>query len=199
MKLLLLLLASFCAHSSWSVSSTGTPAVTQTPDVSVVEGETVNITCCWTLEYERIRVCWLKNLIEMNAQIFFSKNAIQGSLLKETFNCSHLTLTNVTSEDSGRYICNVAVDIPALLRVEGNGTVVTVTARDIIEENTEGGSHGGEVLVYVLRCLPLLALIITFFLIRSLGTKAQQHRPAAPGNEENQEEEERDEREIEAE
>ncbi|XP_054457445.1 uncharacterized protein LOC129093447 isoform X2 [Anoplopoma fimbria] len=165
MKLLLLLLASFCAHSSWSVSSTGTPAVTQTPDVSVVEGETVNITCCWTLEYERIRVCWLKNLIEMNAQIFFSKNAIQGSLLKETFNCSHLTLTNVTSEDSGRYICNVAVDIPALLRVEGNGTVVTVTARDIIEENTEGGSSSllSTVVIPLAVVAPLLLIALVCF------------------------------------
>ncbi|GLD64071.1 uncharacterized protein AKAME5_001563400, partial [Lates japonicus] len=63
MKLLLssLLLASLCALSSWSVSSTGTLVVTQTRDVSVMEGETVNISCCWEGQSDRVKFNWLKN------------------------------------------------------------------------------------------------------------------------------------------
>ncbi|XP_031707391.1 uncharacterized protein LOC116385801 [Anarrhichthys ocellatus] len=203
MKLLLssLILASFYACSS--VSSPGRPAVTQSADVSVVEGETVNISCCWTPEFERLRVQWLENQTDMK-EILYLKNLSHGSLPEETSDCSNLTITNVTREDSGGYICKVTVDIPVLTVVEGNGTVITVTARDNTKDNTAGGSHWEEVLIYVLRCLPILALIITFFFINSLVTKAQQHAPAAPGNErtpalrrgETQEEEERDAREI---
>ncbi|KAK9524492.1 hypothetical protein VZT92_016883 [Zoarces viviparus] len=215
MKLLLssLILASFYACSS--VSSPDTPAVTQSPDVSVVEGGTVNISCCWTPEFQRVIVQWLKNQTDIKNETFNMKNLSRGSLPEETSNCSNLTFTNVTREVSGRYICMVIVDLPVLTKVEGNCTVITVTARDNTEDNTEantedyteGGSHQEEVLIYVLRCLPILALIITFFSINSLVTKAQQHTPAAPGNErtpalrreETQEEEERDAGEREAE
>ncbi|KAM8899985.1 uncharacterized protein AB9W97_010153 isoform 2-T2 [Spinachia spinachia] len=79
MKLLLscLLLASLCALSSWSVSSAGEPAVSQTPDVSVVEGQTVEITCCWTLLYEKLRVQWKKNETEIKNS---GRNALIASL-----------------------------------------------------------------------------------------------------------------------
>ncbi|XP_077961840.1 uncharacterized protein LOC120821731 isoform X2 [Gasterosteus aculeatus] len=132
MKLLLssLLLASFCALSSWSVSSAGEPAVSQTPDVSVVEGETAEISCCWTLEYQSLRVTWLKNHTEIKSNKMMFKNSSHGSLSDKTSNCSHLTLMNVTRDDSGRYICEVTVEIPNLNKAQGNGTVLTVTAKD---------------------------------------------------------------------
>ncbi|KAL7376040.1 hypothetical protein ABVT39_028344 [Epinephelus coioides] len=141
MKLLLssLLLASLCTISSWSVPS-GTLVVTQSPDVSVMEGETVNITCCWKLGFGRMRVIWLKN------QTNIIKNGIsnlinqsQGLMPNETSNCSHLTFPNVTREDSGRYICRVTVEIPSLTVVNGSGTVITVTAKGNTMDNTSGG------------------------------------------------------------
>ncbi|XP_056298473.1 uncharacterized protein LOC130211625 [Pseudoliparis swirei] len=49
--------------------------------------------------------------------------------------CSNLTFTNVTPEDSGRYICRVTEEIPSLSTTEGAGTVITVRTRD----NTAGG------------------------------------------------------------
>nr|XP_040035616.1 transmembrane and immunoglobulin domain-containing protein 2-like [Gasterosteus aculeatus aculeatus] len=178
MKLLLssLLLASFCALSSWSVSSAGEPAVSQTPDVSVVEGETAEISCCWTLEYQKLRVTWLKNHTEIKSKMIF-KNSSHGSLSDKTSYCSHLTLMNVARDDSGRYICEVTVEIPNLNKAQGVGTVLTVTAKD----NTTG-SHWEEVPVYVLRSLPLLALILAVLFITFLVRKAQQQTPAAPQN-----------------
>ncbi|KAI9522233.1 hypothetical protein NQZ68_038106 [Dissostichus eleginoides] len=196
MNLLLfsLLLAPLRALSSRSVSS-GTFDVTQSPDFSVKEGETVNITCCWTLEFEQFRVTWLKHDTHFGS--FNLKNLSQGSPQKETSKCSNLTLINVTREDSGTYICKVIGEIPVLSSYEGNGTVITVVHNTKDNSAREhSGSPGEEVFIYVLRCLPLLGLIVTFFII-NFRAKSQRHTSAAPGNEltsaqrrgENQEEE----------
>ncbi|XP_074480138.1 uncharacterized protein LOC141760924 isoform X3 [Sebastes fasciatus] len=118
------------------VSST---PVTQSPDVSVMEGETVSITCCWTLEYEKIRLIWLKNQTKMKTEIFDLMNhSKEDSLQNKTSHCSNLTFTNVTREDSERYICRVTVEIPGLTEVQGYGTVITVTARDNTADNKAG-------------------------------------------------------------
>ncbi|XP_031707390.1 uncharacterized protein LOC116385800 [Anarrhichthys ocellatus] len=166
MKLLLssVLLASLCALSSWSVSSPGRPAVTQSADVSVVEGETVNISCCWTPEFERLRVQWLENQTDMK-KILYLKNLSHGSLPEETSDCSNLTITNVTREDSGRYICKVTVDIPVLTVVEGNGTVITVTARDNTKDNTAGGSINNLSLTPVIIPLAVVAPLLLIALV----------------------------------
>uniref|UniRef100_A0A3Q2VBU4 Ig-like domain-containing protein n=1 Tax=Haplochromis burtoni TaxID=8153 RepID=A0A3Q2VBU4_HAPBU len=90
------------------------------PHVSVMEGETVNITCCWTGKFERFRVNWLKNQTEIRSD---QPNVF---LKKEEKNCSSLNISNVRTEDSGTYICRVTVEIPSLTEAEGNGTVITV-------------------------------------------------------------------------
>lgn len=105
--------------------------MTQTPDMCVVEGETVNITCCWTMESTRISVNWLKNNTSIKKETI-QKNPNTGFLQK---NCSHLTIMNIAKEDSGRYTCKVIVEIPGLLVLEGNGTTITVTAA---KRNTTG-------------------------------------------------------------
>ncbi|XP_067436078.1 uncharacterized protein [Thunnus thynnus] len=145
MKLLLscLLLAPLC--SSWSVSSTGTLHVTQTADVSVMEGETVNITCCWTWTFgrvERVGVNWLKNQTEIkNKTRVISTNISQGCQQKKACNCSTLTFTNITRGDEGKYYCKVIEEIPLLTEHKGNGSVITVLDRDInIKDKTEEGS-----------------------------------------------------------
>ncbi|XP_037614004.1 uncharacterized protein LOC119481296 isoform X4 [Sebastes umbrosus] len=170
MKLLLssLLLASLCAIPSRSVSST---PVTQSHDVSVMEGETVTITCCWTPEFGRIRLIWLKNQTKIENETFILKNLSQGdSLQNETSHCSNLTFTNITIEDSGRYICKVTVEIPLYKMVEGNGTVITVTARD----NTAGASS--RLPFPVIICLAVVAplLLITLLCFYSLRRRRAQ-------------------------
>ncbi|XP_076581604.1 uncharacterized protein LOC143317355 [Chaetodon auriga] len=137
MKLLLssLLLASLCALSSWSVSS-GVRVVTQTPDVSIMEGEAVNITCCWTGEFKRLTVKWLKNQTNIKSETFSNPLPVAST-------CSVLAFTTIRVEDSGTYTCKVFQDIPVLTVVEGEGTVISVTARENTKDNTTGGDHPG--------------------------------------------------------
>ncbi|KAG7496485.1 transmembrane and immunoglobulin domain-containing 2-like [Solea senegalensis] len=129
MKLLLssVLLASLCDISSWSVLMADASAVTQTSDVSVTEGETVNITCCYTQkDSEQIRFFWLKNQTEM-------ENNTSVVLSQYPF-CASLTLSNITREDSATYICKVSLEIPYYETLYGNGTAITVKST---------GSSGG--------------------------------------------------------
>uniref|UniRef100_A0AAZ1XN17 Ig-like domain-containing protein n=1 Tax=Oreochromis aureus TaxID=47969 RepID=A0AAZ1XN17_OREAU len=103
---------------SLAAVSSGMFVVTQSPDVSVMEGETVNITCCWTGMFERAGVAWLKNqtVIKREAKFFQS----HGSLKKEAKTCSSLNISNIRTEDSGTYICKVTVEIPSLFESKGN-------------------------------------------------------------------------------
>uniref|UniRef100_A0AAX7TLX0 Ig-like domain-containing protein n=1 Tax=Astatotilapia calliptera TaxID=8154 RepID=A0AAX7TLX0_ASTCA len=107
--------------------SSGTFVVTQSPDVSVMEGETVNITCCWTGKFERFRVNWLKNQTVIRSDYFI--NQPNASLKKEEKKCSFLKISNIRSDDSGTYICKVTVEMPSLTEAKGNGTVITVKAK----------------------------------------------------------------------
>ncbi|XP_039896760.1 uncharacterized protein LOC120739139 [Simochromis diagramma] len=237
MSLLLgrLLLLFLHAHSSWCVSS-GTFVVTQSPHVSVMEGETVNITCCWTGKFERLRVNWLKNQTEIRSDYFNQPNA---SLKKEEKKCSSLNISNVRPEDSGTYICKVTVEIPSLTEAKGNGTVITVkkmgrsgtfvtvkakkkkdkgkikeifTIMPKVKKDDNTDQHIAreapkeEVFTYLMRTLPVLALITAFFWLYYVGSKAQQNSKASSGNkptsspkqEQDEEEEERDGRAVEA-
>ncbi|KAF1380395.1 hypothetical protein PFLUV_G00163260, partial [Perca fluviatilis] len=178
MKLLLssLLLASLCALSSWSVSS-DTLVVTQTPDVFVMEGGAVNITCCWTRQFERVGVQWLnhKNKTSIiQTEIFIWTNSSQGSLQKETSNCSHLIFTNVTREDSGRYICKVSLEIPLLIVVSGNGTVITVSDKTSTKDSAAEGGLPLPVLISLAVVAPLLLITLACFctLRRIQGSQA---------------------------
>ncbi|XP_069571722.1 low affinity immunoglobulin gamma Fc region receptor II-like [Brachyistius frenatus] len=170
MKLLLssLLLASLCALSSWSVSS-GTLVVIQTPDVSVVEGETVNITCCWTEKIGRVRVNWFKNQTEITQEIFDLKK-------NDTNNCSMLTFPNITKEHSGIYICKVSVEIPSLQLNTGNGSVITVLDKNGSDNNTaEGSSKNTPITVIIaLAVVSLLVLIalVCFCIVRRKQARA---------------------------
>ncbi|TKS92607.1 hypothetical protein D9C73_027407 [Collichthys lucidus] len=180
MKLLLssMLLASLCTLSSWSVSS-GVPIVTQTPDVAVTEGETVNITCCWVVKFERMTVNWLKNQTVIKTELLNNLNKSQASLQQERPGCSYLTFMNISREDSGRYTCRLNVEIPELCRYEGHGTVVTVTARD--NNNKDSNASGDE---KVTKGLPVyitapLAVVVPLLLIALLCFCALKRRQAS--------------------
>ncbi|XP_043953957.1 B- and T-lymphocyte attenuator-like [Gambusia affinis] len=135
MKLLLrsLLLSSLCALSSWSVSSDAL-VVTQSPDVSVQEGETGNITCCWEGTAERVGIKWLKNQTLINNKTVLIQST--GSKNEQKSKCSVLIIENMIRSDSGRYICKVTVEIPLLAIAEGKGTTITVTSRKNITDST---------------------------------------------------------------
>ncbi|XP_037614006.1 uncharacterized protein LOC119481296 isoform X6 [Sebastes umbrosus] len=140
-----------------------------------MEGETVTITCCGTLEFGRITFNWLKNQTDIDTEIFIMKNHSKGdSLQQETSHCSNLTFTNVTRENSGRYICRVTVEVPLLKTVEGNGTVITVTARDNTTDSTAEASS--RLPFPVIICLAVVAplLLITLLCFYSLRRRRAQ-------------------------
>ncbi|XP_036969174.1 uncharacterized protein LOC119027815 isoform X1 [Acanthopagrus latus] len=179
MKLLLssLLLASLCALSSWSASSVKF-LVTQSSDVSVREGETVNIACCLTGEFQRATVTWLKNQTSMGHGILMKKP--ESSLQKNTSDCSNKTFINITREDSERYTCKVNIEIPFHLEVKGNGTVITVTSRvNATDDTVEEGPPNSSLTLYIIICLAvvtpslLLALACFYNLRKKRATAAR--------------------------
>ncbi|KAM9425521.1 uncharacterized protein KZ484_010535 isoform 1-T1 [Pholidichthys leucotaenia] len=156
MKLLLssLLLASLCTLSSWSVSSSEL-AVTQTRHLSVKKGETINITCCWSENFTRTRVSWIKNYTVIQKSIHFQNEDSPNR------NCSTLTLVNITHSNSGRYICEVSAEIPILSQVNGSGTVITV----VDEDNTDFLSAPHFPVIILAAVVPLLLIALTCFCI----------------------------------
>ncbi|CAJ1086614.1 basement membrane-specific heparan sulfate proteoglycan core protein-like [Xyrichtys novacula] len=147
---------------------------TQTPDVSVMEGETLSISCCWTSDFTVWRVHWIRNLTNVKIEGFITTDTVHVSS-----GCSSLTFSNITKKDSGQYICGILTHESRYSRrwFTGNGTVITVRDR----EGAHFESYSEIGWFEVLRCLPLLALILTVFCINKWGTKAQRHTPVAPG------------------
>uniref|UniRef100_A0A668UKP1 Ig-like domain-containing protein n=1 Tax=Oreochromis aureus TaxID=47969 RepID=A0A668UKP1_OREAU len=139
------LLTILCSTLSLTGVSSGTLVVTQSPDdISVMEGATVNITCCWTVTFGRVGVNWLKNQTVIKNEV--KQNQSQGSLKEETKMCSSLNFSNIQTKDSGTYICKVTLEIPSLFEAKGNGTVITVREKT---ENDNGNSNRKESVLYI--------------------------------------------------
>ncbi|CAL9694483.1 unnamed protein product [Knipowitschia caucasica] len=154
MKLLFwsLQLASLCALSSWSASSDSKSViVTQDEEVTVEEGQTAEISCCWTEGNERTRVTWKKSGKTV-------KNKITNT------SCSELTFTNVSKADEGTYICNVTTEIPFLGSGLSNGTVVKVKSKNetVLDHETNPGVRTS---LYALIGLAAVAPILLVALI----------------------------------
>ncbi|XP_015259947.1 PREDICTED: uncharacterized protein LOC107104463 [Cyprinodon variegatus] len=107
--------------------SSNTLVVSQSPDISVLERQTGRISCCWTVKAQRVGVKWIKNQTMIEQRIVINEPEVSQN--ERPHVCSVLILTNLTSRDSGRYICKVSVELPILTEVEGNGTTITVKAR----------------------------------------------------------------------
>ncbi|XP_022607896.1 uncharacterized protein LOC111226878 [Seriola dumerili] len=165
MKLILssLLLASLCAISSWTASSTGVLVVTQTPDVSVLEGETVNITCCWKGTFERMTFNWGRNQTIIKTDQY---NSTPQS--EESNSCSTLTFSNITTKYSGKYTCKLSVEIPVYVQGEGKGTVITVKTRENRGDDTDDGQDPHKsipfsIIIAVAVVVPLLLITLIYF------------------------------------
>ncbi|CAB1441148.1 unnamed protein product [Pleuronectes platessa] len=158
MKLLLssLLLGSLCAISSRSASCTD--IVSQTPDVSVTEGDALNITCCFNSTSERMKFIWLKNRTEILNHFSVLNNRSQGSQMN--LSCSTLTFSNIKIEESGKYICNVRVEIPIYVQKEGNGTVITVKPKGNAENPDVPAARSAVVPIILAAALGGLLLLI---------------------------------------
>ncbi|XP_035768783.1 uncharacterized protein LOC118455086 [Neolamprologus brichardi] len=158
MKLLLsdLLFSCICILS-WGVSSS-TFVVTQSPDVSVRVGETVNITCCWPGKFERVGVNWLKNQTVIKKETNLNQS--------QEKRCSSLNISNIRTEHSGTYICKVTVEIPSLTEAKGNGTVITVKTVNDTGNNWQSAQDPGNptkptnVIISLAVVVPLLLITL---------------------------------------
>ncbi|XP_051960086.1 uncharacterized protein LOC127627655 isoform X2 [Xyrauchen texanus] len=100
--------------------STEQLSVIQCPaNITVYEGTSAQIKCCWINISRPLKVSWLKN----------EKTISAGKQHLQEQSCSTLNLTNITKNDTGNYVCKVIKDIPYLLEVMGNKTVLTVTEK----------------------------------------------------------------------
>ncbi|CAM4665498.1 unnamed protein product [Leuciscus chuanchicus] len=89
--------------------------VNQSPSyITVNEGDSANITCCWK-KMPGHKVAWYINETKLSGV----KDELQEH---QTQNCSTLHLTNILKNHTGRYVCEVTEDIPFLLHVNGTGT-----------------------------------------------------------------------------
>ena len=120
--------------------------VTQSPrEVTVKEGTTVHIHCCWNLDIIRANVVWKKKNKCIDSTSFSIRDSVISKQCQEqaqhhgACNCSNLILSNITVNDSGLYICQVTIDIPVLVQSDGNGTSITVTT--IKQVNMTNGKH----------------------------------------------------------
>ncbi|KAF7658812.1 hypothetical protein LDENG_00007670 [Lucifuga dentata] len=163
MKLVLsgVLLSSLCSLSSWSVSSTF--VVTQFPNnVTIVEGETVQIFCCWTNTIERGRVNWLKNQTEIKNELI-NKTHCEESLQNKTCNCSALLLSNIRKNATGSYMCKVSMEIPWLKQACGSSTVITMTTKDNPTKEEEQGDSWTLLFSVMVSLAPLLLITLICF------------------------------------
>ncbi|KAL0970463.1 hypothetical protein UPYG_G00242310 [Umbra pygmaea] len=104
--------------------------VTQSHYLTVPEGGAVQIQCCWNKNLSRLTVNWKKehsNIKYQSLLVTDSQCQKTPSNLTVGCNCSNLTITNVSRNDSGMYICKVNSEIPFFLQSTGNGTLIVVT------------------------------------------------------------------------
>lgn len=98
--------------------------------ITVYEGDSAQITCCWNKIRYSVKVAWYINdtkLLGVNEQ----------RQEHQTQNCSTLHLTNILKNYTGHYVCEVTQDIPFLRYGKGNGTDLSVIVRQL-EKITTG-------------------------------------------------------------
>ncbi|XP_045081351.1 uncharacterized protein LOC123492666 [Coregonus clupeaformis] len=172
--LVCLLLSSLCSISSWGTS--GTLVVTQSPhDVTVTEGGTVQIQCCWNKNVSRATVNWQKEHTGIKYKsVLVDNSQCQDRASQQTVvcYCSDWTISNLTRNDSGTYICKVHVEIPSLSEFVGNGTQITVTSQN--KTNNEKQS----LLLSIMLPLAVLPLFLTALIC--LYRARKRHQGGAP-------------------
>ena len=131
-----------CCFLSLSTGIRDMLVVIQSPhNVTVTEGDTVQIQCCWNQHVSRGTVHWHKEgHIEIKYKsvlVTYSQCYDRASQQTVACNCSNWTISNVTRNYTGTYICKVSLEIPSLIESVGNGTRITVT----FQNTTNNGEY----------------------------------------------------------
>ncbi|XP_059381921.1 uncharacterized protein LOC132116985 [Carassius carassius] len=123
-----LILSCICFRGSYEELS-----VIQSPlNITVNEGESINISCCWKNtkeENKNVKVVWYKH----NERIPEEKRLYQ---MPSNKNCSFLKITNTVKNDAGDYVCKAIQDIPVLIEYEGQKTYLNVVKGEHSTEAT---------------------------------------------------------------
>ncbi|XP_036453489.1 uncharacterized protein LOC118826589 [Colossoma macropomum] len=110
----------FCSCSSSDSSADFT--VTQTPSaLTVKDGGSVTITCCWDKSIPGVKVRWLKD--DQHTGVWSDKRLHTGI----QSNCTVLSIKSPCTNHTGLYICEVTQDVPVLVIRKGIGTTVEFT------------------------------------------------------------------------
>ncbi|KAL7880890.1 hypothetical protein SRHO_G00031440 [Serrasalmus rhombeus] len=118
----------FCSCSCSSSDSSVDFAVTQTPsELTVKEGGSVSVACCWDKNITGVKVKWFKD--DQHTGHWSDER-----LHSETQgNCSVLSIKNIRNNETGLYICEVTRDVPKLDTRKGEGTAVKLQAENTSE------------------------------------------------------------------
>ncbi|XP_073791867.1 uncharacterized protein isoform X2 [Danio rerio] len=105
-------------------------SVNQSPSsITVNEGESAQISCCWNTSTHSVKVVWYINETKLSDP----KQKLQE---RQNKSCSIFHLTNVQKNDTGHYVCEVTQDIPVLEKKNGTGTNVFISISEL--ETTTG-------------------------------------------------------------
>ncbi|XP_067232861.1 uncharacterized protein [Chanodichthys erythropterus] len=122
-----LLMSCLCFRVTGSSSEL---TVNQSPsNITVNEGDSAQITCCWNKIKYKVKVAWYINETKLSG-------INEQRQENQTQNCSTLHLTNLLKNDTGFYVCEVTQDIPILVEVKGNGTDLSVSVGQLEKTTT---------------------------------------------------------------
>ncbi|XP_026090911.1 uncharacterized protein LOC113064364 [Carassius auratus] len=162
-------------------------SVSQSPSsITVNEGQSARISCCWNETIQNAKVAWY----------FKDTKQKQDPQEHTTQNCTVLNLINILKNASGHYVCELTQDIPILHRKNGSGTVITVNGilaettttvnvhtlsnparvKPDVQTNPEGSSRD-VVLIYIFRSLPFICLLVAFFYLNRDKKQVTASRP----------------------
>ncbi|KAL7875450.1 hypothetical protein AOLI_G00104130 [Acnodon oligacanthus] len=176
--------------------------VTQAPsELTVRDGDSVIIHCCWDINITAVKVRWFK---DDQLTGVWSGERLRTEIQR---NCSALSIKNIRTNETGLYICEVMRDVPILDIRKGNGTTVKIQAeggpdktesKDVnsphspsTEEDAVPVSLQDELIIYVIRCIPFITLLLVVCFLNRDTKKSPQPKPRSQ-NILNAEEEERE-------
>ncbi|XP_059821231.1 cytotoxic T-lymphocyte protein 4-like [Hypanus sabinus] len=99
------------------------------PEIKAFEGDTINMQCSCEQDktIESIRVDWTKDSMPLIGVTTIASARVNRSYSSINETTAKLTIENIIRNDSGMYLCEMSVEIPAPVRKgQGNGTKLTV-------------------------------------------------------------------------
>uniref|UniRef100_UPI00398F8999 uncharacterized protein n=1 Tax=Pristiophorus japonicus TaxID=55135 RepID=UPI00398F8999 len=150
------------------------------PHLSATEGDSVTMTCWINSSSADLRIEWSKVLQEEKLLVLTSKGNNTMASLNYTERTQHffndtvssLTISHISMNDTGRYLCEVFIEIPPpVCRKSGNGTnlqvqVVLIENATSLNDSTADSTRW--ILISSILSIALVVAIITFFVARRL-------------------------------